>query len=296
MVGGGGFRSTHFSQVAWLVTGKCNGASSNGINHSSNMCMHTLTHSLTHWKHASFAYEWHHHKVWRDVLAVEKDAGGREGCEREDITHIAYCLHSPALAKLVDIPGQDSLDAPKKPKTVATINQISMLFTWSIDISAQCFVTLLHFLLITFLCWLNIYHIFSMHLWPLSFCSLHGMAVKRKMAVQPKKSSKLWTNNRLKRSKLYLALTTVGSKDTHPRSIVMGWERVSLQNHTEWTPRGTFLHGNDDAEEPMKGAAPKFLPQNTPFSPLYSLGTCPGATVHRTAMVRNVNLPFYVSG
>lgn len=59
---------------------------------------------------------------------------------------------------------------------------------------------------------------------------------------------------------LYLALTTVGSKDTHPRSIVMGWERVSLQNHTEWTPRGTFLHGNDDAEEPMKGAAPEFLP------------------------------------
>lgn len=38
------------------------------------------------------------------------------------------------------------------------------------------------FLLITFLCWLHIYHIFSMHLWPLSFCSLHGMAVPRKMA------------------------------------------------------------------------------------------------------------------
>lgn len=46
-------------------------------------------------------------------MAVEKDAGGREGCEREDITHIAYCLHSPALTTLVDIPGQDSLDAPK---------------------------------------------------------------------------------------------------------------------------------------------------------------------------------------
>lgn len=85
MVGGGGFRSTHFSQVAWLVTGKCNGASSNGINHSSNMCMHTLTHSLTHWKHASFAYEWHHHKVWRDVLAVEEDAGGWEAVKEKTL-------------------------------------------------------------------------------------------------------------------------------------------------------------------------------------------------------------------
>lgn len=145
-------------------------------------CTHSFIHSLTHWKQTSFAFEWHHHKVWRDVLAVEEDAGGWEAVKEKTLLTLLIASIRQLWPHWLTFQDRIHLMHPKNQRQWPQLIRYQCFSLDPLIFQPSALLLYYVFLLITFLCWLHIYHIFSMHLWPLSFCSLHGMAVPRKMA------------------------------------------------------------------------------------------------------------------